>query len=54
MVLKITLRILTGKEAPLSKTPGLAESMNINIRLVGTLNQPFKTGSYNETKFSKE
>ena len=31
----------------------LAKSMNMDIRLVGTLNQQFVEGSYTEIKFSK-
>ena len=43
-----------GGKAPSIKTPALAESMNMDIWIVGNSNQLCKTGSYNETKFSKK
>ena len=42
------------EKAPSNKTPVLSESMNMNIWVVGTLNQLFIKGSYAETKFSKK
>ena len=42
-----------GKE-PSNETPVLTESMNMDTWVVGTSNQLFKTGSYNETKFQKK
>ena len=36
------------------KTAALMKSMNMGIWVVGTSNHLFKTGSYNETIFSKK
>ena len=47
------LRILTGKKYPQIQLQHLRKVW-IWTWVVGTSNQPFKTGSYNETKFSKK
>ena len=41
------------EKTPLNKTYSLTKSMNMEIWLVGTLNQLFIRGSYNEIKFWK-
>ena len=43
-VKKLKLRMLTGKKAPLNKTPNLTKSMNMGIWAVCTLNQLFVRG----------
>ena len=42
------------EKTPLNKTQSLAKSMNIDIWVVGTSNQPFIRGSYTENEFSKK
>ena len=42
------------RKAPTNKTPALTKSMNMDIRIVGTLNQLFIRDSYTEIKFSKK
>ena len=42
------------EKEPSNETPVLTESMNMATWVVGTSNQLFKTGSYNETKFPKK
>lgn len=36
------------------RTPGLTKSLNMNIWIVGAVNQLFKGGSYNKIKLSKK
>ena len=47
------LTILTGKNQPETKLHR-AKSMNVDISVVGTSNQLFKTGSYIETKLKEK
>ena len=42
------------EKAPWTKTPALAESINMDIWVVGTSSQLFIAGSYTETKFSEK
>ena len=42
------------EKAPSNKTPALMESMNMDIWILGTLNQLFAKGFSTETKFSKK
>ena len=42
------------EKAPPNETQALTKSMNMDITVVGTLNQLFKRGSYTEVKFSKK
>ena len=48
------LRILPGKTHPQKKTQALAESINMDIWVIGTLNPLFIRGSYNQIKISKK
>ena len=50
---KISFKDPQREKAPLNKTPVLSESMNMDIWVVGSSNQLFITGSYTETKLSK-
>ena len=51
---EISFKHTCRKKAPSNKTQALSESMNMDIRVVGTSNQLFVTGSYTKTKFSKK
>ena len=42
------------KKASSNKISALTKSMNMDIWVVGTMNQLFIRGSYTETKFSKK
>ena len=42
------------EKVPPNKTPALKKSMNMDIWMVDTSNQPFIRGSQIETKFSKK
>ena len=42
------------EKAPLNKTQTLPKSMNMDIWVVGTLNQPFIRGSCTKIEFSKK
>ena len=58
-IIDTTHRTLSFKDthrgkAPSNKTPAHTKSMNIDIWVVGTLNQLFIRGSDTETKFSKK
>ena len=48
------LKDIYREKVPSNKTPTLTESMNINIWVVGTLNQLFTGSSQTEAKFSKK
>ena len=41
------------ENAPSNKTWELTKSMNMDTWIIGTLNQPFKKGSYTKLTFSK-
>ena len=49
----VELRLLKEKSTLKQKTTGVTKCMNMDFQVVGTSNQLFKGGSYNETKFSK-
>ena len=51
---RISFKDTHREKAPLYKTPALSESMNKDIRVVGTSNQFFITVSYTERKLSKK
>ena len=48
------LLILTGKIHPQIKLKCLRKSMNVDIWVIGTLNQLFVRGSHTQIKFSKK
>ena len=50
---EISFKHTCRKKAPSNKTQALSESMNMDIRVVGTSNQLFVTGSYTKTNFQK-
>ena len=47
------LKILTGKTHS-NKIEALKKSMNLDIWVIGTLNELFKRGSYTQIRFSKK
>ena len=50
---RISFKDTCREKAPSNKTPALSKNMNMDICVVGTSNQLFITGSYSETKCSK-
>ena len=48
-----TIKDTHREKVPSNKTPALTESMNMDIWVVGTLNQLFIGSSQTETKFQK-
>ena len=49
-----TIKDTHREKAPSNKTPALSKSMNMDIWVVGTSNQPFIRDSRTETKFLKK
>ena len=51
---RISFKDTRREKTPSYKTPVLSESMNMDIRVVGTSNRPFVTSYYTKRKFSKK